>query len=127
MFTSLRSGTAALYRRLADATGSDQLVFRSTNDINEGAMSPDGKYLVLRTGGYSALSGTRDITMARIAIDTIAKPMIATPYDEEAFAISPDGRHFIMARRLTSEPAATAPVVTLENWFAELQAKVKQP
>lgn len=94
MFTSLRTSTSALYSRAADATGSDQLVFAAKSDINEGALSPDGKYLVLRTGGYSALHGERDIDIVRPGIDSVAKPLIATPFDEEAFALSPDG-HWI--------------------------------
>jgi serine/threonine-protein kinase len=44
-----------------------------------------------------------------------------TPWD-----ISPDGRRFVMARRLGSGTAARSPLVVVENWFTELRAKLER-
>ena len=92
LFQSLRLGVSALFSRSSDATGSDQIVFKSTRDIFEGVVSPDGKYLVVRTGGKLAEATGRDISIVRLGVDSAPRPLIATPSDEEAFALSPDGR-----------------------------------
>jgi serine/threonine-protein kinase len=44
-----------------------------------------------------------------------------TPWD-----ISPNGRRFVMARRLRSAGTAAAPLVVVENWFTELRAKLER-
>jgi serine/threonine-protein kinase len=97
MFASnRRSVTAAdsggLYARRADGTGEDSLIVRADAGIYEGQWSPDGQWLVYRTGGVVARSGGRDIVALRPGTDTAPIPLIATRYDEEAIAISPDGR-----------------------------------
>jgi serine/threonine-protein kinase len=43
-------------------------------------------------GARSATSGGRDIYGLRLGVDTALTPLVVTPYDENAFAISPDGR-----------------------------------
>jgi eukaryotic-like serine/threonine-protein kinase len=94
MFGSNRPGElgGALYARPANGTGADSLVVAADGGIYEGAWSPDGAWLVFRTGGILAQVGGRDIVGIRPGVDTAPVPLIATPYDEEAFAISPDGR-----------------------------------
>jgi len=42
-----------------------------------------------------------------------------TPYD-----ISPDGRRFLMAKSALTEPVQSAPLVFIDNWFAELRQKL---
>jgi eukaryotic-like serine/threonine-protein kinase len=48
---------------------------------------------VIRVGASTPLSGARDIYARRLGVDDTAfAPLIVTPFDESAFAISPDGR-----------------------------------
>jgi serine/threonine-protein kinase len=93
MFGSNRAGfgTGGLYRRAANGTGEDTVIRRAPTGIFEGAWTPDGQWLLFRTGGVVAQSGGRDIVGAR-AGDTTTVPVVVTPYDEEAIALSPDGR-----------------------------------
>ena len=53
--------------------------------------SPDGRWLVYRLGAVSAAAGGRDIFGMRPGVDNAPVPILATPYDEEAIALSPDG------------------------------------
>ncbi len=68
------------------------MIWRTTTGIFEGAWSPDGRWLLFRTGGVVGQAGGRDIVGIRPGIDTVPVPVVATPYDEEAIALSPDGR-----------------------------------
>jgi len=86
MFASSWGG---LYRRAANGTGQDSLILRTAEGVYEAQWSPDGKWLVYRTG--STLSN-RDIVGIRPGIDTVPVPVVATRYDEAAIAISPTGR-----------------------------------
>jgi Tol biopolymer transport system component len=94
MFGSNRAGTGTggLYSRPADGTGSDSLILRAEQGIFEGAWSPDGRWLLFRTGGTVGQMGGRDIVGIRPGVDSAPVPVVVTPYDEEAIAISPDGR-----------------------------------
>jgi serine/threonine-protein kinase len=94
MFGSNRAGegTGGLYARSADGTGADSLILRAATGIFEGDWSPDGRWLVFRTGGTVLQAGGRDIVGIRPGVDTVPVPIVATPYDEEAIALSPDGR-----------------------------------
>jgi eukaryotic-like serine/threonine-protein kinase len=94
MFGSNRGGGGAggLYVRAADGTGSDTAVVRSPQGIFEGAWSPDGRWLLFRTGGVSRQTGGRDIVGMRPGVDTVPVPVVASAFDEEAIALSPDGR-----------------------------------
>ena len=87
----LADGTlAGVYRRRADATGSDSLLVSGI--LNEALPSPDGEWLLLRQGATGPSSGGRDITGIRLGQDTVPVPVIATRFDETAIAFSPDGR-----------------------------------
>ncbi|HYV96213.1 MAG TPA: protein kinase, partial [Gemmatimonadaceae bacterium] len=94
-YTSRRALVAELHKRSADGTGTDELVLkvRTGSGIYEGAWSPDGKTLVVRAGGTQNQIGGRDISVIHPGVDSVPKPLIASPqFDEEAIAISPDGR-----------------------------------
>jgi serine/threonine-protein kinase len=83
--------TAGIYLRRADGAGSDSLIWNGLTD--EAAFSPDGAWLVIRRGASSASAGGRDIVGVRQSgRDTALTPLVVTPYDESAFALSPDGR-----------------------------------
>jgi eukaryotic-like serine/threonine-protein kinase len=94
MFGSNRNGVGSggLYARPADGTGSDSLILRAAQGIFEGAWSPDGHWLLFRTGGTVGQVGGRDIVGIRPGVDSTPAPVVVSPYDEEAIAISPDGR-----------------------------------
>jgi serine/threonine-protein kinase len=80
-----------IYLRRADGAGSDSMIWSGLSD--EGAFSPNGDWLVIRRGASSASAGGRDIFGVRQGGgDTALTPIVVTPYDESAFAISPDGR-----------------------------------
>ena len=49
--------------------------------------------LVLRTAGVAGARGGRDILGFRVGVDTVPIPLVATDVDEQAPAVSPDGRH----------------------------------
>jgi serine/threonine-protein kinase len=91
-FLSLQGARGrGLYRVSADGTGRSELLARDAQGLFEGAVSPDGKWIVARTSGGIGKAG-RDIIAYRMG-DTVAAPLIANPaFDESAFAISPDGR-----------------------------------
>jgi serine/threonine-protein kinase len=93
MFGSNRLGAGAggLYSRPADGTGSDSLILRDSQGVFEGAWSPDGHWLLYRTGGTVGQAGGRNIVGIRPGIDSTPVPVVVSPYDEEAIAISPDG------------------------------------
>ena len=56
-------------------------------------MSPNGDWLVLRVGGASPAPGQRDVVGFRPGVDSAMVSLVATAdFDEEAFAMSPDGR-----------------------------------
>ncbi len=89
MYGSSRN-VSGLYRRRADGTGTDSLLVEGAFD--EGLPSPDGRWLLLRSGATSAAAGGRDIFVMQVGVDSVPRPLLATPYDEMAIALSPDGR-----------------------------------
>jgi serine/threonine-protein kinase len=78
-----------VYQRRADGTGKDSLLL--IGQIEEAAFSPDRQWLLWREGTQGAKSG-RDIFGVRTGKDTARVPIIVTPADEEAIALSPDGK-----------------------------------
>ncbi|MEO8227718.1 MAG: protein kinase [Gemmatimonadota bacterium] len=79
-----------IYRHRADGSGTDSLLMAGTMD--EGVVSPDGRWLVLRQGSVGSVTGGRNITGVRLGTDTVPVPILSTEFDEEAIALSPDGR-----------------------------------
>jgi serine/threonine-protein kinase len=95
MFLSLRDGpaNANLYRRAADGTGTDTLVFDYPLAFFEAAWTRDGRWMVFRPGGTVNQIGGRDIFALRPGVDSAAIPLVASrEFDEAAIALSPDGR-----------------------------------
>ncbi|MEP6574045.1 MAG: protein kinase, partial [Gemmatimonadota bacterium] len=93
-FASNRSALGVgggLYARRADGTGSDSLLWRADGGIFEAQWSPDRRWLLFRTGGIVGLAGGRDIVGIRPGVDSAPVPIVATAFDEEAIALSPDG------------------------------------
>ncbi|HEX8941739.1 MAG TPA: hypothetical protein VF785_01310, partial [Gemmatimonadaceae bacterium] len=88
LFLSARS-VQGIYQHRADGAGTDSLLLGGA--IEEAARSPDGKWLLFRDGSNGAVSGGRDIKGVRLGVDTSRVPVIVTPFDEEAIALSPNG------------------------------------
>ncbi|MEO7454946.1 MAG: protein kinase [Gemmatimonadaceae bacterium] len=74
----------------ADGTGPDSVLWRGHAD--EALLSPDGKWLVIRMGAKTAVTGGRDVYGLRLGGDTTLTPLLNAPYDEYAMALSPDGK-----------------------------------
>jgi len=81
---------SGLYWRRADATGTDSLL--APGIVDEGLLSPDNRWIVLRQGSVGQVAGGRNITGIRIGADAGPVPLLATEFDEMAVALSPDGR-----------------------------------
>ena len=79
-----------IYERRADGTGADSLLVRARFATQEGVLTHDGKWLLVRDGGNPGPGG-RDIYGIQLGVDTALRPVLATRFDEEAIAPSPDG------------------------------------
>jgi Tol biopolymer transport system component len=55
-------------------------------------ISGDGAWLVFREGANGSVRGGRDIRAQRLTGDTTTIPLIVTPFDEDAIALSPDSK-----------------------------------
>ncbi len=86
--TFLTDTTFAMRR--ADGTGTDSILWKGKAD--EGLLSPDGQWILLRRGAASAAMGGRDVYALHVGEDSVPQPLLAQPYDEMAIALSPDGR-----------------------------------
>jgi serine/threonine-protein kinase len=78
------------YRHRADGIGADSLLLEGV--LDEAVLSPDGGWIVLRQGAVGAVAGGRNVTALRVGTDTAPRPLIASEFDEEAVALSPDGK-----------------------------------
>ena len=79
-----------LYQHRADGLGPDSALLKGGMD--EGIVSPDGAWIIVRGGSKGSVQGGRDITGVRVGGDTARVPVIVTQFDEEAIALSPDGK-----------------------------------
>jgi serine/threonine-protein kinase len=93
-YQSVRTGhpSQALFTRRADGTGVEERRLTMNRAIWEAVWSRDGKWLVLRTGGVTGVSGERDAFVMQLGVDTAPRPLLTTAADEKALALSPDGR-----------------------------------
>jgi hypothetical protein len=89
-FTSNAAGSFDLWTKRADGSRQAVLQLHDRRGAFSPRWSPDGKWLVFRTDRYQP--GAADILGIRPGIDTVAVPLVATKFTENAPAISPDGR-----------------------------------
>ena len=91
-FVTFRTDGApgGLYQRRADGTGADSLLVEGI--IDEGMVTADNRWIVLRQGSVGQVAGGRNITAIRVGTDTTPVPLLVTDFDEMAIALSPDGR-----------------------------------
>ena len=90
-FISNRGGPRAVYSMPVDGLGSPRLLFQHpTEDVDEALLSPDGEWLIYRTG---TTPGNRDIFARRLGPDTATIVVSALPgVNEVGPSISPNGR-----------------------------------
>ncbi len=91
-FVSDRGGTSALYAKRADGTGPTETLVEREHDVWEGAWSPDGTWLVIRSRAAVGRVGSRDILGIRPGVDSAPVPLVVSGFDEKAAALSPDGK-----------------------------------
>jgi len=86
--TTRRAGRFGLWEQAADGTGEPRLLW-GEDAPTDGFWSPDRRWLVLSATGSGPFAGG-DILAARPGVDSVARRMVATGYDEEGSALSPD-------------------------------------
>jgi len=86
------NGKHQIWTKRADGVGKESRVFGDSSDFVQGFWSPDGKWLVLRTGGTPGEPGGRDILIVRPGKDSVPRPLLTGSYDEMDPQISPDSR-----------------------------------
>ena len=91
-FLSNRGENLDVWSKAADGTGEAELVLDHDVFLSQGFWSPDGEWLILRTGGAGGVAGGRDILAIRPEVDTVPLPLLASEVDEVGPALSPDGR-----------------------------------
>ena len=80
-----------MWQQLADGTGEPRVLWRKSVAAG-GFVSPDGRWLVLGTPGSPTAPTTGDIVAARVGDDTVARPLVASGFDEQGASLSPDSR-----------------------------------
>ncbi|HSH74433.1 MAG TPA: hypothetical protein VLA09_01920, partial [Longimicrobiales bacterium] len=94
-FLSDRDGDLDVWAQPADGTGQPRLVFDFERTLAEFVWSPDGEWLVVRSGGVGGVEGGRDIYAVRPGTDSVATALVATEFDEVGPNLSPDGRWLV--------------------------------
>jgi serine/threonine-protein kinase len=89
--TTRRSGRMGLWEQSADGTGEARLLW-GKDAPTDGFLSPDGRSIVLGVAGSRESSAAGDILAAHPGVDTVARRIVATGYNEEGAALSPDSR-----------------------------------
>ena len=89
--TTRRTRPFALWEQAADGTGEPRLLW-GRDGPSDGFRSPDGRWIMLSTIGSTAMSarGGSDILAAQPAVDSVPRRIVATGYDEQGAALSPD-------------------------------------
>ncbi len=90
-YVSLRGDNRHLYHVATGGGSPVQLLREGTPAINEVHFSPNGEWLVYRSGSGSTAQG-RDIYGARLGSDEAPTPLVVTEFQETSPAVSPDGR-----------------------------------
>ena len=90
-FISSRNGKYEIFQANANGIGGERVIASAQEPLLEAQYSSDMQWLVLRLGNGTTHS--RDIHVMRVGVDTLPRPLIASPdYDESALALSPDGK-----------------------------------
>ncbi|HUF64846.1 MAG TPA: protein kinase [Gemmatimonadaceae bacterium] len=88
LFISDRSGRSTLYQMDADGGSSATPLLEHARGVDEGVISQDGQWVVVRIGS----GGARDIYARRATGDTTLRPVVTAEFEEFSPTVSPDGR-----------------------------------
>lgn len=92
-FLSDRAGNLDVWSKRSDGVGEAELVFDHDANLAEAFWSPQGDWLIVRTGGVGGVEGGRDILGLREGAEDGPVPLVAEePFDEANPDLSPDGR-----------------------------------
>jgi eukaryotic-like serine/threonine-protein kinase len=86
-----RPGRFALWEQAADGTGEPRLLW-GKDATTDGFRSPDDRWIVLGANGSQKSSAAGDILAARPGVDSVARRIVSTGFDEQGSALSPDSR-----------------------------------
>jgi len=98
VYSSHRDGQWGLYRKPADGTGVEELLYESPEPKAPTAWSPDGEYIVF---WLQHPQNSGDLWVLPLTGDGEPTPLVATPSDEKHGQISPDGRWIAYASNET--------------------------
>jgi Tol biopolymer transport system component/predicted Ser/Thr protein kinase len=90
VFSSNRKGHYDLYRKNADGTGAEELLYADNLEKDPDAISPDGKFLLYTASGDP--KNGDDIWVLPLAAGGKPYPLVQTPFNEADSRFSPDGR-----------------------------------
>jgi serine/threonine-protein kinase len=91
-FLSARGGNLDVWTKGAGGAGAPELLYDHGMTLAEADWSPDGEWLIVRTGGTANTQGGRDILGLRPGRDSVAVELVSSRFDEAAPTVSPDGR-----------------------------------
>jgi hypothetical protein len=89
--TARRAGRFGLWEQLADGTGEPRLLWQK-DAPTDAFLSPDGQWIVLGASESPKSSKGGDILAAHTGVDSVARRLVATGFDEQGSALSPDSR-----------------------------------
>ena len=98
-----REGVSEPYVQRADGAGDPAPVLRLDTSAWDTDLTPDGSWLVARTGGTDRQRGGRDIMAYHLEGDSTEVPLLASDYDEVSPKLSPDGRWLTFASQESGE------------------------
>lgn len=90
VFISQRNGKPGVWRQPVDGSGPAEKLFERDLEPFEALVSPDAKWLVIRTAPGATFS--RDILAMPLSGDTTLVPLVTSPYTESLPRLSPDGK-----------------------------------
>jgi dipeptidyl aminopeptidase/acylaminoacyl peptidase len=94
-----REQVSELYVQRADGAGDPLPILVERRPMFDTDLSPDGAWLVARTGGQQNQTGGRDIMAYHLEGDSTEVPILTSDYDEVSPKLSPDGRWLAFASR----------------------------
>jgi Tol biopolymer transport system component len=107
-FSATEGNSGEVWWTRADGAGEPELLVAYAPGFAQGAWSPDGRWLVLRVAALQPdgedLPGARDLVSFRPGVDSVPRPLLASPdYAEADPAFSRDGRWLAYVSNETGE------------------------
>ena len=93
VFLSTRGSSTGIWRRAADGSGEAELVYQPEYEPFEAIVSPDQKWLLIRTAPGAKYS--RDILAVSLTGDKTLTPIVTGPYTESLPRLSPNGKWLV--------------------------------